>query len=429
MIRGKNIQTGVMMKLRQMAGVGVLALLMPAVTAHADWTLTNGDFAQQKGLTVNTWDVSDGLSVTTESGKLVKVESRNVLALTSSRPRPVTIGGGAPWKLSLRNGDVLYGEPTAVSGQSLEFKATDAGAVAVPLKLVATISIVKQGAAPESVGGPVTAPTAAADKDVVRLKNGDSLDGLIADVSAGKVQIAVGAADAPPTDVEMSRVDRLSFGGITQPRTLPPLSARITFASGSILTVPLDSRKKTFSWTINDVAFKDLAGVDRKVSAETISAIDVTGGRVVCLTEIDPAKDQQTTFMGSHWPTQVNRNVLGQPLKVARKEYPRGLGVHTRSHLLYDLDGSFEKLKFRVAMDDSAAPQGTADVSILLDGKVIWEEKGIKPMTTQGSEPKEIELPIKGGKQLELRADPALAGGKIDVLGRVDWLHVALVRP
>jgi hypothetical protein len=418
-----------MMKLPRIAGAGILALLLAAANAHADWTLTTGDFAEQKGLTVNTWDIAEGLSVTSESGNLVKIDSRNVLALTSSQPRPAAAGTGAAWKLSLRNGDVLYGEPTAVSGQSLEFKAIDAGTVAVPLKLVAAIGAVKQAATPETVAGPVPATKAVADKDVVRLKNGDSLEGLIANVDPEKLQIIVGAADSPPTDIQMATVERLSFGGITQPRTLPPLSARITFNAGSVLTIPLDPKTKSFSWTINDVAFKDLAGVDRKISADTIAAIDVTGGRVVYLDELDPAKDQQTSYMGTHWPTQFNRNVLGQPLKVARKDYPRGIGVHTTSHLLYDLDGTFDKLKFRVAMDDSAAPQGAADVSILLDGKLIWQQKAIKPTTTQGADPKEIELPIKGGKQLELRADPALGNNKLDILGRVDWLSPALIRP
>src|ERR1035437_10211616 len=196
------------MKLCRMAALGVLAALALGSAARADWTLINGDFAQQKALTVNTWNVSEGLSVT-DAGKLLKVPTRNVLALTSDRPRAAAVGGGAAWRLALRNGDVLYGEPGAISGQSLEFKATDAGTVAVPLKLVAAIIAMKRTEPGAVDTANLSRPAGAADKDVIHLKNGDTLDGLVVNVDAQKLQIAVGAADAAPTDIEMARVDRL----------------------------------------------------------------------------------------------------------------------------------------------------------------------------------------------------------------------------
>jgi hypothetical protein len=326
--------------------------------------------------------------------------------------------------MTLRNGDVLYGAPAAIKGQSLQFAMKELGTIAIPLKLVAAIETTRP---PKDAATGAPAGGDPADKDVVRFDNNDKQEGFIVDVTADKLQIAAGNNNAT-SDINMSLVERLSFAGITPPRGIPPLAARITFVSGSVLSVPMDARQKSFSWTLNEITLKDPAGKERKVQADAVLAVDVTGGRVVCLTELDPAKDEQTTYMGTHWPTQINKNVLGQPLTVAKTIYPRGLGVHTRSRLSYALDGSFDTLKLRVAMDDSAAPQGAANVSILLDGKLLWQAKDLK---TGGIHQlsDELSLPIKGGKLLELRADPALDGGKIDVLGRVDWLNVALTRP
>ncbi len=394
----------------------VALLLFAAAAARAEWTLVTSDFAEQKGLTVNTWDLHDGLSVTTETGKLMKVETRKVLSLASEKVKAGDATGSS-WKLMMRNGDVLFGEPAGISGQSLQFTMPEAGKILVPLKLVAGI---RQANAAKDADG-----AAAEDKDSVRLQSGDRLEGLVVDVNAEKVQISPSASDTATTDVPMNKVLQIGLGGVTPARTIPPLSVRLTFVSGSVLTVPLNEKGRSFSWTINSVEFRDPAGKDRKAGADTVAAIEVVGGQVVHLTELDPTTDEQTTFMGTHWTTQVNHNVLGDPLKVGGGVYKRGIGVHTRSDLTYTLDGSFETLKLRVGMDDSAAPQGMADVSVVLDGKVLWESKGLK----SGELKEELALPIKGGKRLELKAEPALGGGKLDVLGRVDWINVALVRP
>jgi hypothetical protein len=95
--------------------------------------------------------------------------------------------------------------------------------------------------------------------------------------------------------------------------------------------------------------------------------------------------------------------------------------VHTQSTLVYELDGSFDTLSLRVGVDDSAAPNGEAKASVVLDGKPLWASKTIKA----GELTEELSLPIKGGKRLELHADPA---EHLDVQGRVDWVNVALQR-
>src|SRR5262249_14750847 len=107
-------------------------ILFWAAGARAEWRLVTSDFAEQEGLTVNTWEVRDGLSVTTETGKLMKVDTRKVLSLASEKVKPGD-ATGSPWKLIMRNGDVLFGEPAGISGQSLQFTMPEAGKILVPL--------------------------------------------------------------------------------------------------------------------------------------------------------------------------------------------------------------------------------------------------------------------------------------------------------
>ncbi|MCL2641009.1 MAG: NPCBM/NEW2 domain-containing protein [Phycisphaerales bacterium] len=407
------------MKWNVLAVAIVFSLACPI---RANWTLVKSDFTERKGVTVNTWEGGGaaGLSIT-ENGKLDKVETRDVLALISESPLPVdglSVGGSvaAGWKLMLRNGDCLYGQPSRFSGQSMEFDVADGmGKILVPLKAAAGMSDVR-----------ATAAASHAEKDRVRLKNNDVLEGFIVSIDAKKLQIATGADDETVADIDLARVERLSFGGMTPARGVPALGARIRFVGGSVLTVPLDAKthKNTFAWTIGDILFKDPAGKDRKISVNAVAAIDIVGGRVVYVSELDPVKDEQSTLMGTRWETQVDRNVMGEPLMVGRKVYQRGIGVHTSSSLVYELDGSFDVLKCQVGLDDSAVPHGAANVAVVVDGKVLWEAGGLKA----GEAAVEVAVAIKGGRRLELRAVPALGDGKLDVLGRVNWLNVALLR-
>jgi hypothetical protein len=396
--------------------VSVTLLLGAASFARADWSLVTADGAEQKHLTVNTWDLTQGLAVTDPSGSLRKIETRSIVSLTSDRHSSPTAGA---WRLLLRNGDLLLGRPAGISGQSLEFTLPELGTIAIPLKVVLQIDAPQADAI---VAG------STADKDIITLMNGDTLAGIIASVAADKVQIATGAevGSAGTTGIEMTLVRRIQFAGATPPRTVPPLSARLTFVSGTTLSVPLGEKANGLTWSINDLTLADPAGKTHKVAVDQIVSLEVLGGRRVALTSLDPTQDEQTSFMGTHWPTAIDKAVTGDPLTVARTVYPHGIGVHTQSHLAYALDGTFDTLTLRVAMDDSAAPRGMADVSILLDGKVLWQNPHLSASVDT---PQLLSLPVKGGHRLELIAAPQKDQAGLDILGRVDWLDPALLRP
>jgi hypothetical protein len=282
----------------------------------------------------------------------------------------------------------------------------------------------------------VAAGPAGTDKDVVRLANGDTQDGILANIEGSKLQLAVEGADAP-TEIPLERVASIHFGGAAAPRSVPPLSLRLTFLTGTTFTLAVAgpagataapppagetaSRTASFNWTLNEISFQDPSAKLHTVRPDSLVSIEVLGGRVVYLTELDPASEEQVTLLGTRWPMQVNRNVMGGPLRVARNEYSRGIGVHTRSTLVYQLDGTFETLSLQVGLDDSAAPHGEAVASVVLDGKTLWKSEALKP----GEISPALNLPVAGGKRLEL---VALPGDRLDVLGRVNWLNPALRR-
>ncbi len=396
--------------------MGLLASMAMAGAARADWSLmTAPDFATVTGVTINTWTATAGLSYTANGGKLASTPTREALLLSSGRKAaPPTTG----WRLQLRNGDVVYGDPIGMSGQSVTLRTKDLGDINIPLRAAGELTHAEAHGA--------RGPSAGADRDLVTVStNHETMGGIVVSFSAKSLQLAIGP-DNTPTDIDLSRVDRVAFGGVTPPRAIPPLSARITLVSGTVLTIPLD-KAENFNWSLNNVTFADPAGGDvHKIAADKIVSLEILGGRVVFLSDIDPAKDEQSTFLGATYPTQANRNVMGGPLRAAGVTYARGLGVHTRDALSYDLDGSFETLSFRPAIDDAAAPQGEANLSVMLDGKVVWHAEKVTAAGPHSDPPAVVTIPIKGAQKLELHAESPT---NLDVLGRVDWLNAALVRP
>jgi hypothetical protein len=403
------------------AALGMAALLTTA--ARADWALQDCNFKQEEHLVVNTWTPAEGLSITTQSGKLASFATRDVLTLTSGI-KPVSDPASRGWRLTLQNGDVLYGDPMGLSGKSLLFKIPELGSLAVPLKRVSTLSGPAYGAA-AAEGKHIRVPNLPDHDLLIFRETGDRLEGFVTGIGDTNIQLSTDAGGATATtDIALSKIETIVFGGARPPRAVPPLSVRLSFYSGSVYTVPLEGQDSPFNWTLSKVTVKDAAGREHPTNSDRIVSAEVVGGRIVYLTELDCLSEEQASYLGAAWPAQFNKNVLGQPLRVARTTYARGIGVHTRSTLVYQLDGSFETLSLRVGLDDSAAPLGEARASIVLDGKTLWQngDQPLKPGEISG----ELALPIKGGKRLELHADPT---DRLDVQGRVDWINVALRRP
>jgi len=313
----------------------------------------------------------------------------------------------------------LYGEASGISGKSLKFKTRDLGVLAVPLKQVTSLSSPVWGTASR---GDRPVKRGAVDHDVVVFKEtGDQLEGLVVSFDDNDIELSTEGSDKT-TKIPQAKIDSILFGGARPPREIPPASVRLSFQSGTVFTVPLD----TFDWSLSSIKLKDAAGQEHNATADFLVSVEILGGRVVYLTDLDFAKEEQISFLGTSWPAQINKNALGQPMRVARQTYDRGIGVHTQSTLVYELDGTFDTLAFRVGLDDSAAPLGEAQVSVVLDGKKLWPTSGEGKLLKPGVLSEELNLPIKGGRRLELHADPA---GRLDVQGRVDWINVALRRP
>jgi hypothetical protein len=373
-----------------------------ALTARADWFLTTAAFEPPQKITINEWSLTDGLSYGDANAALHQMPTRQMVSLTNDKPIPAP-NSEAAWKITLRNGDILLGAPAAMHDQNMTLTTLDFGVIEIPLKAVACIE------APHQIS---TTPPAAHDQDTVTLHNGDTVSGFLNTISETKLDIQT---DADTVPITLDKVVRITMGGAVPPRAIPALSARVIFPSGESLATT------SAQWKLDDLIIHDPAGIERTIPLNAIAAVNVLGGRVIYLSELDPSSDSQISSFGAAYPTQINRSVMGTPLMIGGTTYSNGLGVHLASTLTYALDGTFTTLVITPGMQSSAAPFGSAHATIKADDTALWDA----PIITAATPATALTLPLHNAHTLQLLAQPV---DHFDVQGRFDWVNAALIR-
>ena len=91
-----------------------------------------------------------------------------------------------------------------------------------------------------------------------------------------------------------------------------------------------------------------------KLPAAEIHGVRFRGGQMTYLSDLEPSKVEETPFFGRRSPWRRDVNLAGEPLKMDGQTYERGLAVHSRSALTYDLNGRYATFEALVGFDESA---------------------------------------------------------------------------
>lgn len=124
-------------------------------------------------------------------------------------------------------------------------------------------------------------------------------------------------------------------------------------------------------------------------------------------------------FLQDWGGTQVNQSVLYTPLQVAGVRYERGIGTHSVSRFLMNLDGKAKSFSGLVGADDKNDFSGKMEFQIITDGKVIWSsgivEKGMSAIP--------FKVNLKNVKKLALLVKE---GGDGIMYDHADWLNAKI---
>ena len=86
-------------------------------------------------------------------------------------------------------------------------------------------------------------------------------------------------------------------------------------------------------------------GQELNLPATDVLDVKFRGGKVTFLSDLTPAKVEETPYFGHRLPWRRDVNLLGEPLKINGQSFDRGLAVHSRCILTYDLQGTLFPLR------------------------------------------------------------------------------------
>ncbi len=308
-------------------------------------------------------------------------------------------------------------------------ETADLGEVSIPLENVARMTKARadSGVHSESLEwmdhGRSGAERAAQDDDRVLLTNGDVLRGFISAINANGIMID-GTEPIGPIPLRLVIAVRLAHSvpaAALRPYVILTLrdGARLTATGLGIGPIgPIETSR----WDV-----KLRSGATVRVDADRVVSLDVIGGRWEWLCDPGtpdrhrPISYEQTSMLGPGWEYLAGRNVLNGPILVAGDRHERGIGVHSRSKLVFELNGGYREFVTSFGMDDDSGPLADVTVVLLVDGQRRFEKTHVRRGTLHGP----VRVDVSRAGRIELLVD---YGDNGDLQDRFDWVEPGLIR-
>ena len=357
---------------------------------------------------------AEKLRVTNENGQTQTLPSEQVVWLRAGNRRPQSVNGGS--LVLLANGDRLRGNVVGIDELSVRMKwsvFSKLPDLEIPFETVrAVLTEIPRLAKPRRrIIAAALKPHAS--QDVIRLKNGDGLTGILLGMTDGEYRLDRSGQElqVPTQDVQAVLLDDelVSFPKSEDPRIL------LTLADGSWITLT--------RWELiagREIRGHAACGVDLTIPLGDVISARIFGGNGVWLTELEPAEYTQTPYLATRWELRTNRNVLDGFLQHDGREFPIGLGQHSKSAVTYRLDKRFRRFRTTIGLDDVAHGRGMAVFLVHVDGRERFRSES----HTGRRAPESIEVDVTNADTLTLIVE---FGPRGDVRDYANWIDPVLL--
>ncbi len=252
-------------------------------------------------------------------------------------------------------------------------------------------------------------------QDAVILNNGDLLVGEFAGLDDKHLALQMPQGKS---SIERTGIKAVIFNQtLTNSDPLKGEGALVSLTDGSRFR----ARDLKFG-ALDRLTLRTLFGAVLDLPLSAVESLRFLGGCATYLSDLTAAEYKFEPFLELDWPLRRDQTVVGGFLSLRGVEYPKGLGVHSRSAVTYRLDGKFRRFHATIGVDDDTGGKGSVVFEALVDGKTAYKSE----VLTGSSAPVVIErVDVSGAKLLTLRVDYATAG---DIQDHADWCDALLVK-
>ena len=333
-------------------------------------------------------------------------------------------GEGRSFGLFLRGGDYLAGKVIGGDSESLFFDHPLLGRLTIPIDAL-RIFLPGEPAVPAAFD---RYSGQSGDSDVLfkRMEKGSPGEDFIrgtADIFSAQgltFACALGNVDFP-----YDKVQAVVISASDKEAAPAPKRGAVALLRGG--TGRVSGTVKSF--TANRLLLADSLGGDFDLPLDAVAVISFRRESLTYLSDLDPSKVEESPYLGSPsdflYHFRRDRTVTGRELACGGMRFAKGLGVHSRCRLTYDLKGEFSSFLSRAGLADEVmglGAHGSMVFRVFLDGRKIYESQVL-----HGGDGvvKISPLSVKGASRLTLEAD---WDGGFDSGDRGIWGDALLVR-
>jgi len=115
------------------------------------------------------------------------------------------------------------------------------------------------------------------------------------------------------------------------------------------------------------------AGAEIRLPLSSVARFDLSTGKLTWLSSLDPRDVQHEFRFIDPAPTMANdRDVWGEPLKIGKQSFARGVAIRSKTELRYRLNGDFSRLQAWVGIQQGY--QGDVRLQLSLDGEKVFDQ-------------------------------------------------------
>lgn len=320
-----------------------------------------------------------------------KVPLTDVLQFTSGATRPKQPRDPREGLVELVDGS-RFGFTDVTSeaqGSTLIFKTARLGTLKLETKAVKSLRI---GSAEGELGtawNQLAEKTSRDDRLVVRKEKVlDFLTGVIGELDTKGLKFLL--------ENEEINVKRERIYGLLYARPEEPVTPGI-----QLDVAGLDQFKNIarVSGDAKEVKLELSSGAQLTLAPEAVSRLDFSAGKLQYLSEMKPSDVQYQPFFDVIQQFTKDRNLDGGPIRLDGKTYSRGLCLHSKTVLKYELPEGFRRFQAMAGIDQSLR---LGDVVLTIRGD---EKELFRGRIQRKESPKPLDLDVAGVRELEITVD------------------------
>jgi len=403
------------MKLACRYCISFLLLCVALTTAHADdvsgVNIVRVDGRAVKGRLIDL--TPDSLTWATPNAQRIPLDDVLRIEMRPSHSRRLPRQS----VLYLANGDRLHVSPSVSDGESItaSWPAFPGWkTVSIPLETVRAMRLQPPTQADTKNRLRKRLLEKTANTDLLLLANGDEVTGELQSFSEKNFAIETNAAQSflPRNGVIGVRFNS-ELVGFPNPKGKRTL---VSLTDGSRVTVD------TINLKSNVFTARAVFGPTLTIPLSAVASLRLFDRRAVYLSDLKPVSTNQTPFLSLKRPPRNDRNVLGGPLMLRGVEFPKGLGMHSRTESEYDLTAGFSSFQATIGLDDAAKNGGHIIYAVELDGKRVFTST---PVTGGQAAHTLKPIDVSTAKRLKLIVDFGQGG---DIRDYANWCDAVLIR-